>query len=88
MIGPDLFCLEALWRHDQTFRRHERGTANAVAFEIDLEANLLALQRELQSGSYRPGPVPVRRGVGLVGSKTWGTRRADRALSDRSIWLL
>lgn len=36
-------------------RRNKRRTANALAFEIDYEAELLALRDEINSGSYRPG---------------------------------
>ena len=36
-------------------RRNKRGTANAVAFEADLEANLVELHTSINDGSYRPG---------------------------------
>ncbi len=47
MIGPDLYAFHALWRHYRQCRRHKRTTANALAFEVNAEANLLALQQEL-----------------------------------------
>lgn len=37
-------------------RRHKRNSAAALAFEIDLENNLLKLYRELCNGSYRISP--------------------------------
>jgi hypothetical protein len=38
----------------ESCRRHKRGTMNALAFELDYEANLVALWREINSGAYRP----------------------------------
>lgn len=42
-------------------RRSKRYTMNALAFEVDFEAHLVALWRELNDGSYRP-----RRSVAFV----------------------
>jgi len=53
--GADLYAFAALWRHYRTCRRNKRTTRNALAFEIDAEARLLALQRELREHTYRPG---------------------------------
>ncbi|MDD5197924.1 MAG: RNA-directed DNA polymerase [Candidatus Gracilibacteria bacterium] len=36
-------------------RRNKRGTANALAFELDYESSLLALYTEVQNGTYRVG---------------------------------
>lgn len=36
-------------------RRNKRGTANALAFELDYESNLLALYEEIQNGIYKIG---------------------------------
>ena len=55
MIGPDLYSFQALWRHYRQCRRNKRNTVNALAFEVNTEANLLALQQELQTHTYRPG---------------------------------
>lgn len=55
MIDPDVFSFMALWRHYRRCRRHKRRSANALAFELDAEANLLALQRELRARDYPPG---------------------------------
>ena len=38
----------------QSCRRHKRGTHNALAFELDYEANLVALWEDINSGAYRP----------------------------------
>ena len=35
-------------------RRRKRGTASALRFEMNLAENLLDLEEELNSGSYRP----------------------------------
>jgi RNA-directed DNA polymerase len=53
--GPDLYFFRALWRRYRRCRRHKRNTLNALAFEVDAEANLLALQQELRAHTYRPG---------------------------------
>jgi retron-type reverse transcriptase len=55
VIDPDVFSFAALWRHYRRCRRNKRNTANALTFEVDAEANLLALQAELRGRSYRPG---------------------------------
>lgn len=55
MIGPDLYSFLALWRHYRQCRRNKRNTANALAFEVNAEAHLLALQQELRAHTYRPG---------------------------------
>jgi retron-type reverse transcriptase len=46
---------ENLWWAWRKARRGKSRSAGAVAFELDLEHNLLALQQELASGDYRPG---------------------------------
>jgi retron-type reverse transcriptase len=55
VIGPDLFSFAELWRHYRTCRRNKRNTRNALAFEFDVEANLMQLAEDLQSHRYRPG---------------------------------
>ena len=36
-------------------RSNKRNTLNALAFEVDYEANLLRLCAEINNGSYQPG---------------------------------
>jgi len=36
-------------------RRHKRNTANAIAFELDYEQNLVELCEEINNGIYQPG---------------------------------
>ncbi|MBY0279424.1 RNA-directed DNA polymerase [Candidatus Binatia bacterium] len=55
MIAPDLYSFRELWRQYRSCRRNKRVTRNALAFEADAEANLLALQRELREHTWRPG---------------------------------
>ena len=55
MIGPDVYAFRALWRQYRICRRNKRNTLNALAFEVNAEANLLALQEELRAHTYRPG---------------------------------
>jgi RNA-directed DNA polymerase len=35
-------------------RKNKRNTANALAFEVNLEENLIHLWQELNSGNYQP----------------------------------
>jgi RNA-directed DNA polymerase len=51
----DFYSFSALWRAYRACRRNKRNTLNALAFEIDAEAELLALQNELRAHTYRPG---------------------------------
>ena len=55
MIGPDPHSFRELWRQYRCCRRNKRNTMNALAFEIDAEAHLLELQRELRDHTYAPG---------------------------------
>jgi len=55
VTGPDLYSFRALWRRYRVCRRNKRNTDNALAFEIDAEAKLLALGQELRTHAYRPG---------------------------------
>ncbi|MFH2114470.1 MAG: RNA-directed DNA polymerase [Spirochaetota bacterium] len=57
---PELFprpaiSLEELFEAYIECRRHKRRTANARAFELDYETNLVQLLEEINSGSWRPG---------------------------------
>jgi hypothetical protein len=51
----DRYTFQELWQHYRNCRRNKRNTRNALAFEIDAEAKLLALQQELRDHTYRPG---------------------------------
>lgn len=55
MPSDDFYSFENLWQQYRACRRTKRNTLNALAFEIDAEAKLLALQRELRTHTYRPG---------------------------------
>jgi RNA-directed DNA polymerase len=54
-MASGLYSFENLWQQYRTCRRNKRNTVNQLRFEIDLEANLLDLQRELRDHTYRPG---------------------------------
>ena len=54
-MSSDLYSFANLWRQYRACRRNKRTTLNALAFEIDAEAKLLDLQRELRAHTYRPG---------------------------------
>ena len=54
-LWPQLIGFDNLWRAWRQARRGKSRSAGAVAFELALEPELLALQRELAEGSYQPG---------------------------------
>lgn len=54
-IPPATLTLESLFDAYFDCRRHKRNTLHQLAFEADLERNLLALWRDLQDGSYQIG---------------------------------
>lgn len=51
----DPYAFATLFRSYRECRRNKRNTLNALAFELDAEANLLRLQAELREHRYRPG---------------------------------
>jgi RNA-directed DNA polymerase len=55
MTRDDLYSFANLWRQYRVCRRNKRNTINQLRFEIDAEAKLLDLQRELREHTYRPG---------------------------------
>jgi len=62
MCGPSvpangsssLFSFENIYRNYLNCRRNKRNTANALRFEFNAAANLLTLERELNSKQYHP----------------------------------
>lgn len=56
-LSPDAPCfsLEAVFDAYFDCRKHKRNTINQLAFEADLETNLVTLWRELNDGSYEIG---------------------------------
>ena len=54
-LWPQVVAFDNLWRAWRKARRGKSRTVGAVAFELELESNLLALQRELENGDYQPG---------------------------------
>ncbi|MCP4696445.1 MAG: RNA-directed DNA polymerase [Gammaproteobacteria bacterium] len=54
-LWPQLVSFENLWLAWRKARKGKRSKAATIAFSLNLEAELLALQRELQNGSYCPG---------------------------------
>ncbi|MCX7023449.1 MAG: reverse transcriptase/maturase family protein [Spirochaetes bacterium] len=57
--SPETFSLEEVFEAYHSCRRHKRSKASALAFEVDLESNLIELWRELNSGGWKPGPSAV-----------------------------
>src|SRR5271157_3868078 len=49
------FSIEELFEAYLECRKHKRNTANALAFEMDYEINLIALCEEINNGTYQPG---------------------------------
>ncbi|MCP5198142.1 MAG: RNA-directed DNA polymerase [Gammaproteobacteria bacterium] len=54
-LWPQLIAFDNLWQAWRLARRGKSRSAGAVAFELNLERELLALHRELTDGSYQPG---------------------------------
>src|SRR3972149_3179195 len=54
-LYPSLTAFANLYRAFRDAARGKRGQPNVAAFEFDLETNLLDLQDELRSKTYRPG---------------------------------
>jgi retron-type reverse transcriptase len=55
-LYPLITNFENLYQAFKNAARGKRGRPDVAAFEYDLEANLLALQEELESQTYTPGP--------------------------------
>ena len=54
-LWPQLIAFENLWEAWRNARRGKSRSPGAVLFELNLESELLTLQRELADGSYQPG---------------------------------
>ncbi len=54
-LWPQLIGFDNLWRAWRQARRGKSRSPGAIAFELNLERELLALHRELDDGSYQPG---------------------------------
>ena len=54
-LWPRICCFENLFLAWRKARRGKTTKAQAIAFERDLEENLLALLAELEAGTYEPG---------------------------------
>jgi RNA-directed DNA polymerase len=54
-LYPQLIRFDNLWQAYRQAAKGKRGKPVVAAFELQLEANLLRLQRELVDHSYRPG---------------------------------
>jgi retron-type reverse transcriptase len=54
-IWSQLVCFENLLQAFRKARLGKRGRLGVAEFELDLEKNLFALQRELEEGRYQPG---------------------------------
>lgn len=55
-LAPAIYAWENLWQAYREAARGKRGRPATASFELYLADNLLALQQELQQGTYRPGP--------------------------------
>jgi retron-type reverse transcriptase len=54
-LYPRVCTWDNLYQAWRQARKGKRGRSPAATFEYDLEGNLVALQRELVAGTYRPG---------------------------------
>jgi retron-type reverse transcriptase len=51
-----IFSIEEVFEAYHCCRRHKRNKSSAMAFEVDLENNLVTLWHELNEGRWYPGP--------------------------------
>ncbi|PKG43946.1 RNA-directed DNA polymerase [Psychroflexus sp. MES1-P1E] len=54
MVEEQTIPLADLFKAYYSCRKNKRNTINALAFELNLEENLIALKTEIESGSYKP----------------------------------
>jgi RNA-directed DNA polymerase len=54
MVKKHIIPLVDLFKAYYSCRKNKRNTINALAFELNLEENLIALKTEIESGSYKP----------------------------------
>jgi hypothetical protein len=54
MVKKHIIPLVDLFKAYYSCRKNKRYTINALAFELNLEENLIALKTEIESGSYKP----------------------------------
>lgn len=59
-LWPQLIAFDNLWQAWRQARRGKSRSVGAVAFELNLECELLALQRELADGGYQPRVSAIR----------------------------
>lgn len=55
MTPDEPYSFGSLWHQYRRCRANKRNSLQQLAFEVDAEAQLLALQAELREHSYRPG---------------------------------
>ena len=54
-LYPQLIRFDNLWQAFRQAAKGKRGKPVVASFELELEANLLRLQRDLADQTYRPG---------------------------------
>jgi len=54
MVKKHIIPLVDLFKAYYSCLKNKRNTINALAFELNLEENLIALKTEIESGSYKP----------------------------------
>ena len=70
LFDPPQIPLEQVFEAYNTCRKNKRRTMNALAFEVDYEANLIQLWHEINARTYMPGKTlafivnkPVKREI-------------------------
>lgn len=83
-LWPQVIAFDNLWLAWRKARRGKSRSAGAVAFEWDLERNLLTLQQALASGDYRPGAYRLftiyERKPRLIAAAPFGDRVVHHAV--------
>lgn len=83
-LWPQLIAFDNLLLAWRKARLGKTGSNNVLRFHLGLEREILALQRELQSGDYRPGPYHLftiyERKPRLIAAATFRDRVVHHAL--------
>ena len=77
---PSEITVDQLFEAYYDCRRNKRTTRSALAFEVDLEANLMALLNELRSGTWTPAPATVFAITRPKPREVWAAAFRDRII--------
>ena len=77
-LQPSRITVAELFEAYYDCRRHKRTTRSALAFEVNLEDNLMGLLAELQAGTWSPAPASVFAITRPKPREVWAAQFRDR----------